>query len=732
MSELFIEIGVEEIPVNEIKPAIEHISRSLWMLFTNDHLFESESNTIEEVCQTYTTPRRLAVCFNGLADKGKPVSITCTGPRKESAYDQKGKPTTAAIGFARSKGMDVSDLKVVKLEKGEFVQLELKKPGINTDVLIREQLKDIILNIPFKKSMRWVKDGISFIRPIRWFVVLYNQRVVPVSIGEIKSSSFTSGILLENKKIKVLDCKSYLNVLKSHKIIPSFDHRKSIISDQAKLIAEDVHGSAVLDNELLDTLSNLVESPVAILGTFDSRFMNLPKEVIISVMKDHQKYIPIEKNNSELLPYFIGISNNPYGDNDVIRKGYERVLHARLEDAEFYYNEDIKQPLASYVELLKGMIFNPELGSLYDKTQRIVAVSSYLCDEIGFKNKSRVTSSGREPVPFAKGGILFQPLDETSIIMTLKAAQLCKADLATRLVSEFPELQGTIGRQYLVLENKGYERIAQAIYEHHLPKGFSPELPESLIGAVVSIADKVDTLIGFFSIGEQPTGTQDPYGLRRAVIGIINTIVKFQLELDLKLIIDFGIDMYRHINDKEKLSRQIMNYILIRLKGIIKEGINMDDMLIEAVIETKPVNIIEVEQRIKALSDTVLKKEFEPVYLAYRRAINITKGYKTSNNDKVDTSLFVESYEKDLYNKYLEVYKLAQPKLANRDYKGYIKTLETLIPHVNLFFEKVLVMTENLDVRNNRLLMLTNIGMLINQLLDITKLNTGGIYGSKE
>ncbi len=732
MSELFIEIGVEEIPVNEIKTAIDHISRSLWMLFTNDHLFESESNTIEEVCQTYTTPRRLAVCFNGLADKGRPVSITCTGPRKESAYDKEGNPTAAAIGFARSKGMDVSDLKIVKLEKGEFVQLELKKSEINTDVLIREQLTDMILNIPFKKSMRWVKDGISFIRPIRWFVVLYNQRVVPVSIGDIKSSSFTSGILLENKKIKVLDCKSYLNVLKSHKIIPSFDHRKSIISDQAKLIAEDVHGTAVLDNELLDTLSNLVESPVAILGTFDSRFMNLPKEVIISVMKDHQKYIPVEKNNSELMPYFIGISNNPYGDNDVIRKGYERVLHARLEDAEFYYNEDIKQPLASYVELLKGMIFNPELGSLYDKTQRIVAISSYLCDEIGFKNKSLVPSSGREPVPFAKGGILSQPIDENSTIMTLKAAQLCKADLATRLVSEFPELQGTIGRQYLVLENKGYERIAQAIYEHHLPKGFSPELPESLIGAVVSIADKVDTLIGFFSIGELPTGTQDPYGLRRAVIGIINTIVKFQLELDLKLIIDFGIDMYRHINDKEKLSRQIMNYIRIRLKGIIKEGINMDDMLIEAVIETKPVNIIEVEQRIRALSDTVLKKEFEPVYLAYRRAINITKGYKTSNNDKVDTSLFVESCEKDLYNKYLEVYKLAQPKLANRDYKGYIKTLETLIPHINLFFEQVLVMTENLDVRNNRLLMLTNIGMLINQLLDITKLNTGGIYGSKE
>ena len=717
--ELFIEIGVEEIPVAEINPAIEFLSNSIRQLFESEHI------TFKKIT-TFSSPRRLALSFAEVSDKGGSSSTTYTGPRKEAAFGKDGNPTQAAIGFARSKGVDAGALQVVRLDKGEFVQVEIKKPGAQTKTLIKERLRSIILTSPFRKSMRWGdKEGnannsersIRFIRPIRWLVVLYGGKVVPLTIGDVKASSFTYGLRTGNgKRIKVNGVDSWLKVMQKEKILPDVAARKKIIEKQTQEMAKRVKGQAQPDSALLDTITNLVESPVAVLGSFDKRFTNLPQEVIMSVMKTHQKYVPITDIKLKLMPYFIGISNNPYGDKAIIKRGYEKVLTARLEDAEFYYREDIKQPLEFYVELLKGMTYYPGLGSLYDKTQRIVAIASFLCNEI--------------------------KVDEALKIVTLQAAGLCKADLATRLVSEFPELQGIVGKHYCLLKDPSAGIAATAIGEHR------NSVPGSMPGALISIADKADTIVGFFSIGEVPTGTQDPYGLRRAAISILLTLAPIvppdvpltaqDLPVSIKELIDIGIGQYRHITNKDELRNAILHFLYTRLEGILtekyvlrqveaiatdnehylKDTTNMKKLIV-AVLATEPDYIFDADRRINALKDIVFKPDFEPVMLAFKRVINISKNH---NPDEVAPELLVEPSEKALYDKYLAVNAEVQSSLATRNYIGYIQTLEKLVPEINIFFEKVLVMSENQNIRTNRLNLLAKMKNLVMQVLDITKL----------
>ena len=718
-AELFIEIGVEEIPVAEISPAIEYLSNSIRQLFKSEHI------TFKEI-KIFSTPRRLALSFSEVSEKGESSSTTYTGPRKESAFGKDGNPTQAAIGFARSKGVDAGALQVVRLDKGEFVQVEIKKPGVQTKTLLKERLRNIILASPFRKSMRWGdKENNSnssggstrFIRPIRWLVVLYGGKVVPITIGDVKVSSYTYGLRTgSGKRIKVNGVDAWLKVMQKEKILPDIAARKKIIMKQAEEMAKRVKGQAQPDSALLDTITNLVESPVAVLGSFNKRFTNLPQEVIMSVMKTHQKYVPITDNKLKLMPYFIGISNNPYGDKAIIKRGYEKVLTARLEDAEFYYREDIKQPLEFYVELLKGMTYYPGLGSLYDKTQRIVAIASFLCNEI--------------------------KVDEALKIVTLQAAGLCKADLATRLVSEFPELQGIVGKQYCLLKDPSAGIAATAIGEHR------NSVPGSMPGALISIADKADTIVGFFSIGEVPTGTQDPYGLRRAAISILLTLAPIvppdvpltaqDLPVSIKELIDIGIGQYRHITNKDELRNAILHFLYTRLEGILtekyvlrqveaiatdnehylKDTTNMKKLIV-AVLATEPDYIFDADRRINALKDIVFKPDFEPVMLAFKRVINISKNH---NPDEVAPELLVEPSEKALYDKYLAVNAEVQSSLATRNYIGYIQTLEKLVPEINIFFEKVLVMSENQNIRTNRLNLLAKMKNLVMQVLDITKL----------
>ncbi len=696
MAELFIEIGVEEVPVAEISPAIEHLSNSIKQLFDSEHIAFTE-------IITYFTPRRLVLCVERLSDKGEQSTATYTGPRREAAFDKDGNPTPAAIGFARSKGVDVKTLRMVKLDKGEFVQVEIKKPGVSTKSLIKEKLASLILGTPFRKSMRWGSESVRFIRPIRWLIVLYDGTVVPVSIGTVKASSFTYGLRTgSGRKIKISGLASWRKAMKREKILPEFAERIRDIREQANTLARKVGGGEVIDYYLHNAITNLVESPTAIQGSFDPRFMKMPEEVIRSVMETQQKYIPVTDDRGKLMPYFIGISNNPYGDKKIIRKGYERVLRARLEDAEFYYNQDMKQPLESYVDLLKGMVFFPQLGSLYDKTERIVAISKYLCDTI--------------------------KLDESLRTITLQAARLCKADLATRLVSEFPELQGLIGHHYILLKDPSDKTTALVVAEQY-------SQPMSIPGSLVYIADKIDSLVGFFSIGEAPTSTQDPYGLRRAAIGILNIVLsavsgpQIQITLDIKALIDFSIGQYNHINNKGTLQASLLSFFYTRLEGILAERYTNIRKLIDAVIATEPDDILEADRRINFLKDVVfsanadksfgLNPDFEPVFLAFKRVINISKSHPAG---EVNTGLLVEQSEKSLYDSYLELEPKIQLALAKKEYIKYIDLVKNLVGPINSFFEKVLVMSDDAGIRTNRLNLLAKMKGLVTQVLDITKL----------
>lgn len=693
MSELFIEIGVEEMPVAEISTAVNYLLNSLQDLFKSEHIHFKE-------IKTFSTPRRLAFYITEISDKSEPSIITYTGPKKESAFDNDGNPTQAAIGFARSKGVDIKLLKPVKLDKGEFVQVQVKKPGIPTKTLLRKNLRELFLGIPFSKTMRWGIDDIRFIRPIRWLTILYNDKVLSLSIGNIKAGLYTYGLRIGSKNPrKITSFDTWQDVLKKDKIIPDAQKRKDKIRKESLNLAKKLNGEPLDDPKLLDTITNLVESPVAIVGSFDKRFMNLPEEVIVGVMKIHQKYIPILKNG-KLIPYFIGISNNPYGNRKIIRKGYERVLTARLEDAEFYYNQDIKKPLESYIELLKGIVFFPTLGSLYNKTQRIVNVSSFICDMI--------------------------KTNEQTMELLLKAAKLYKADLATRLVSEFPELQGIIGAHYVLKQDEKNTDIANIIKEQY-------NLPTSLSSAIVYIADKIDTIVGFFGIGQVPTGTQDPYGLRRAAIGIINAIFQHRIELNIKNLIEFSFDTYNNLpefvslnKDKSAVSKSVLSYLYGRLEGVLQERFYSEESLsekirklINAVIATEPHNILEVNLRIHGLKDIVFKKEFEPILLAFKRILNITKNHPKKD---VFVDLLVELPEKVLYDKYLEIQPKVLSAIAKRNYIDYINQISILVNPINTFFDKVLVMTDDEKIRNNRLNLLANIKNLVMEVVDITKL----------
>jgi glycyl-tRNA synthetase beta chain len=697
--DLLLEIGTEELPATYIEPALRQMEA------LSQKLFSEERIPFKEI-KTYATPRRLILFMKEVAGKQEDLIHEALGPSKKVAFDSQGNPTKAAIGFAKSKGVEVQDLMTRKVEKGEYVFVLKKEPGRATLKVLPRILKQIITDISFPKSMRWPQSNIRFARPIRWLLALYGTKTVNFSLGKVKAGRLTRGHSLAlAKPIMVRNIAKYEELLKNNYVIIDQEKRKKTMEKAIADAIRKTKGKLLEDKELLDEVNYLLEYPTAVLGRFAEKYLKLPREVLIICLKHHLKYFSLLDIGGKLLPYFVGLKDGISEYMDNVREGYQRVLAARLEDAEFFFKQDSKRKLDENVEKLKGVVFQEELGTLYDKTQRVIKLSEIIAGLAGANC-------------------------EKSILRRI--ALLCKADTVTEMVGEFPELQGIMGREYARISGED-KIVADGIYEHHLPLSSSGELPRSLEGAIVSIADKVDTITGDFCVGFIPSGSQDPYGLRRQAHGVTRIILDKRLALPLDRLIDEALGLLKksanfsrkRLTEISEIKDQILQFFRPRLESILTEaGINYDE--IEAALAVDFSDLVDAELRARSINKLRKSPDFEPIIIAFKRAKNILK-QAGERKIKVQSSQFSENAlketeEKNLYEGFDRIEKETEKFLKKKEYQGALEKLVSLRKPVDDFFDKVMVMVEDKKLCDNRLALLNKIVDLFCKIADFSKI----------
>ena len=691
--ELILEIGTEEIPAGFLDEAINNLAS------LTKKALEDSSLSYDSI-ESYGTPRRLALRVKGLPDKQEDRTEEAYGPPVKIAYDKEGNPTKPALGFAKAQGVDIKELIIVKRDKGEFLALKRKIKGQKTDKILKEILPDLILSLPFKKSMKWGDGEITFVRPLRWILSLFGGKTISFELEGLKSSSKSYGHrFMHPEPFKVSNWEDYEKGLKEGYVLLDQKKRSKTIKRGINELAEKIGGSVTEDPELLETVTNLVEIPLVLKGDFEEEFLALPNEVLISVMKYHQRYFPVfsKSKKGELLPHFIFVCGTPVKDTEVVSKGNERVIRARFTDARFFYDEDKSSHLETKLEDLKGMVFLSEIGTYYQKTQRLIELAGYLGKTLGFKD---------------------------SVKDIKRAAELSKADLATQMVFEFPELQGIMGKYYAELSGESPE-VAKAIEEHYMPISREGDIPESDIGSIVSIADKIDTISSCFISGLIPTGTSDPYALRRQAIGIINIVFEKNFHLSLKELFQASLkSIINQTDNKYKDSLEetldvIMNFMTERFRNImITEGFAQD--VVDAVVSVEFNDILDAKRKIQALSEFRKAKDFESLGTAFKRVVNIVKDH-TGNN--FSERHLVELVEKDLFKTFHEVRDKVEVAISEKNYIDSLILMKNLKDPVDKFFDNVMVMDKDPKIKENRLSMLSEIKNLFFKIADFSKLS---------
>jgi len=683
--ELLLEIGTEEIPSVYLNPAIGRVEELSKKIFTENRL------SYEQI-KVFGSPRRLVLLVENLSERQEGVVSKVMGPPKRVSFDDKGAPTQAAIGFAKNQGIKVEDLKIEKTEKGEYLCAIKEDKGETAKKILPEILHKLIFAIHFPKYMRWGDGSVKFVRPVHWILAIYNGGVVKLKLDSVKSSNKSFGHRFLSPKIfTVKDFTSYKKKTKENYIIFNHIERREIILKEAGKLSKKAGGSLYEDSDLLDAVTHLVEYPCPILGEFEKEYLELPKEVLISVMKKHQRYFPIINSDGSLLPNFIAISNNKVKNPAIMKAGYERVLKARFSDARFFYEEDRKKPMNDYTEKLKSVVFQDKLGTYYEKVERVVKLTQYITDKI---------------VP---------PSKESAE----RAAFLCKADLVTQMVYEFPDLQGIMGREYARLSGEKHE-VANAIYEHYLPRFVGDKLPESHAGAAVSMADKIDTIVGCFGVGLIPSGSEDPYALRRQTLAIANIILGNGYQISISDLIDKGIDAsgQKIQRNSGEIKKEVIDFFKSRLKNqLVSEGFSHD--VVDAVFSARFDDVLDDVKKVKALSELKTLSYFEPLAIAFKRVANIVK---ENNYDNPDPALFKEDAERELHDSFINIKSDVEKLVKEKMYLDAMKKIAEIRGLVDKFFDKVMVMVEDKSLRENRLNLLSNISRLYGELADFTKI----------
>ena len=661
--DLLFEIGAEEIPAGFLPNIIKQLGELATAALAERHIPHG-------AVKVYATPRRVALLINDVAERGEDVHETHKGPSVSIAYDADGNATKAAIGFARGKGLDVSELKVVD----GYIFADTTTAGLDTKEVLSDVLPSLITGLSFPKSMHWGDLEERFVRPVRWLVALFGQDVVPVTFANVTSSNVSRGHrFLGESELTITEPKDYVDTLTKNFIMIDQDVRRETIRKQLTELAATKGATVVWDEDLLDEVTFLVEYPTALCGTFDESYLALPSDCIITPMKDHQRYFPMVDGKGTLLPMFLTVRNGDSKSLEVVAAGNERVLRARLDDAKFFFNEDRKTPLAGRYEALTKIVFQEGLGNLKDKTERLLTLGAALAQEVGF----------------------------TDTVTLERATHLAKTDLTTGMVSEFTELQGIMGKEYALLDGET-PAVGEAIFEQYLPRFAGDILPSTDAGRILSIVDKVDTIVATFSRGLIPTGSQDPYALRRQTIGIINILMDSKWSLSMRPIWMKAVELLGVASEKqEELLGQLENFFILRLKNILLEQ-GMPYQVVDIVLSQETVTVALAEGLGQALTANRID-ENEPLMQAYTRIFNMVKDVTFTG---VDESLLKEDSEQALYKAALPVYTTNRNALEAGDYVKAVSLAESLVPYIETFFEHVMVMDKDEAVKQNRLQLL--------------------------
>ena len=692
IKELLIEIGTEDIPAKFFPQSLENLKT------VAEKNLRTERLKFEEII-TLGTMRRMVLLVRGLEEKQEDLVEEVIGPKADASFDSSGNHTQAATGFAKAHGVDVSLLFIKETKKGKSVCARKKISGKNTKEILPEIILKIISELSFPKSMRWGNIDFRFARPIHWLLVLYSGEIIKLKVGDVESLNISFGHrFLSPNPFVVSDFKDYREKCKTNFVIVDPMERKAVIESGIKNCAASKNGSLSDYSELLETVNFMAEYPTAFAGSFSEKFLSIPKEVLANTMKKQQMYFPLFASNNNLMHYFIGVADTDNRDLSIIIKGNERVLRARFSDAEFFFNEDQKIKLESRVNALKGIIFLEKLGTVYDKVKRIGKLAAFLNCKVYKNGKNEALN-----------------LDEDIVE---KAAMLCKTDLLTEMVKEFPELQGIIGREYAFMQKEN-DNIAISIYEHYLPRFAEDKIPSNDYGTLLSLADKFDTISGCFSISLLPTGSEDPLGLRRSTIGIINILINREYKLSLREAISESLRLYGVEKEKEDIEIKVLNFFAARFKNILSSrGYESD--VIDAVVSQDFDDLLDSKKRIEAISRMKKEEGFNSLTSTFKRAIRILP-----DNEKSDIreALFKENAERDLYTAFKLIKAESKILIDSGDYYVALKNISKIKDKVDKFFEDVMVMVDDAELKKNRLNLLNNVVGLFSRIADFSKIS---------
>ncbi|RJX31416.1 MAG: glycine--tRNA ligase subunit beta [Desulfurivibrio sp.] len=685
--EFLLEIGTEEIPAGYIEPALHFMKSAMGRKL-------QELSLSHDAILTAATPRRLTLCVQGLSACQPDRQEEVLGPPKKAAFDSDNQPTKAAIGFAKSRGAALEDIRIASTPKGEYLMLVQQHKGEQTPIILSRLLPEFIISIPFPKSMRWGAFRASFARPIQWLLALFGGQVVDFAINDLAAGNTTRGHrFMAPQETPVTDFADYLAVLRRQYVLVDMNERRAMVDSEVTKAAAEAGGNIVADSDLLDTITNLVEFPVGVKGSFDDKFLALPPEVLITSMRVHQKYFTVADKSGRLMANFVAVNNTRIDDRQLAAAGHERVLRARLEDALFFFKEDKQRRLEDILQDLSGVVFQAQLGTMLEKTQRLEKLTAFLCSRIA----------------------------PDLLANSVRAARLAKADLVTSMVGEFPTLQGVMGKYYALHQGETAE-VAEAIQDHYLPVRAGSELPGNIPGALISIADRLDTIAGCFGIGKVPTGTTDPYGLRRHALALLHIIADRSFSLSLSACIDEALALYndRLTEERQQTAKAMLDFIRGRyMNDLISKGIAQE--AVEAVLSTSFDDIVDCRKRIDALLSISSRETFTLLAGAFKRVINIIKEHA---DDQVSPDLLQEEAEKKLYAAYLEVRDQVEPLVREKDYAQALEKILAMKEPVDAFFDTVMVMSEDNRLRKNRLSLLAAIARLFLRIGDFSKMYT--------
>ncbi|MGM0941779.1 MAG: glycine--tRNA ligase subunit beta [Bacillota bacterium] len=676
------EIGVEELPARFVDDA------ELQLKEKTESWLQELRITFESVV-SYSTPRRLAVLIKGIAEEQTTIEEEVKGPAEKIAKAADGNWSKAAIGFTKGQGKTVDDIYSKEINGTNYIFVEKHIEGKQTITLLPEFHK-IVESITFGKNMRWGTQSMRYARPIRWLVALLGGTVIPFEVAGVKSGKTTYGHRFLGDKIDLNNPLNYEDTLLDQFVIVNPKRREDLILEGIHTLEKSHSIQIPVDKQLLDEVRNLVEYPQAFLGAYEKQFLKLPEEVLITSMKEHQRYFPVKSNTGELLPYFVGIRNGNDDALNTVIKGNEKVLRARLSDAEFFYNEDLKHSIDFYNEKLNRVVFQEKLGTITDKVKRVVVIANHISDLLHIEEKENI----------------------------LRAASICKFDLSTNMVNEFTELQGVIGEKYA--QYFGETRtVAQAVREHYLPKQANGELPNTIEGSIISIADKLDTVAGCIGVGLIPSGSQDPYGLRRQATGILRIIEANKWNIPMETLINLALEVMEqsHIQilDKDKAFSNLHDFLTNRAAYLFKEE-SIEQDIIQAILH-KEIGVYPYAlAKAHNLSNKRLDASFKTIQEALVRVLNLAQ---KANSNHIDTNLFDTESEKALYKEFCSIEQSYQQ--SERDAERDLLLLGQLAEPIHNFFDHNMVMDDNERIRNNRLALLASIASLIQKYADLTK-----------